>query len=601
MGELESPEALGSAPTVESTPNDDLGSAASLLRGVASAPGLRTELLRVGQVVAGRYRIERTIGEGGMGVVYVARDEQLGRDVALKVGSAMSAAALARMEREAQALASLSHPNVVVVYEVGEIEGRVFVAMELVIGGTLAAWLRAKRRTPGEIIAMVCAAGDGLAAAHASGVVHRDIKPDNILVGDDGRPRVADFGLALAGDARNDVTRAGAIVGTPAYMSPEQLAGAEVDARTDQFALCATLWEALFGVRMLSGQPPPTGDTARARTVPPHVEAALRRGLASGVDARWPALDALLAELRRDPGRRRRRVLLGAALAGAMAAAVIIPLALGRRGAAVCEDDDVALAPTWNPTRADALERALGAAAWSPVRPRIEAFTHAWIGAHHDACVAARVDGAQSEAMLARRDLCLTAARAQLDAALTDLAAAKGGLPGGALPGLGACADAATLARQAPLPADAAGRAALERVYADAAALRIAWLRGAANDGPELGDRLLAAARATAWPPLIARAAWVRGELRFPAHADDSRAALQEAASVALSAGADPDAARAMGELAWQLAIARDIGSARSSVELARSIWARTDRDPDIGAYLRGTEAMVGWLGGTHR
>ena len=156
MGALETPESLGSAPTVESTPNDDLGSAASLLRGVGAAPGLRAELLRVGQIVAGRYRIERTIGEGGMGVVYVARDEQLGRDIALKVGLTMSATAFARMEREAQALARLAHPNVVVVYEVGAIEGRVFVAMELVVGGTLTAWLRAKRRTPREIITMVC-------------------------------------------------------------------------------------------------------------------------------------------------------------------------------------------------------------------------------------------------------------------------------------------------------------------------------------------------------------------------------------------------------------------------------------------------------------
>src|SRR5262249_17987551 len=136
---------------------------------------------------------------GGMGVVYLARDLRLERDVAIKLGTARSAAALARVEREAKALARITHPNIVVVYEVGEIDGRVFVAMEYVSAGTARAWLARKPRTPREILALYGAAGDGLAAAHAAGIVHRDFKPDNVLVGDDGRPRVADFGLARAG------------------------------------------------------------------------------------------------------------------------------------------------------------------------------------------------------------------------------------------------------------------------------------------------------------------------------------------------------------------------------------------------------------------
>src|SRR5207302_1743091 len=182
-------------------------------------------------------------------------------------GSAGSAAALARIEREAQALARLSHPNVVVVYEVGLVDGRVFVAMEYVAGGTARSWLRESPRTAREILALYGAAGDGLAAAHAAGIVHRDFKPDNLLVGDDGRPRVADFGLARGlydPDAPPepdraplvDVTGTGSIVGTPAYMPPEQLAGAAVDARADQFAFSAALWEALYGARPFPGATP---------------------------------------------------------------------------------------------------------------------------------------------------------------------------------------------------------------------------------------------------------------------------------------------------------------------------------------------------------
>jgi serine/threonine protein kinase len=176
----------------------DLGSAASELRAMAAAPP--APALAPGQRVAGKYRVERVLGRGGMGVVYLARDERLGREVALKLGRAIDRGALVRLEREARLLASISHPNVVTVYEVGEADGRLFLAMEHVPGGTARTWCAADGRTPREVIALYAAAGDGLAAAHAAGLVHRDFKPDNVLVGDDGRPRVADFGIARGGD-----------------------------------------------------------------------------------------------------------------------------------------------------------------------------------------------------------------------------------------------------------------------------------------------------------------------------------------------------------------------------------------------------------------
>ena len=269
----------------------------SLLAGLAAAPNL---LLVADTVIDEQYRIERMLGHGAMGVVYLARDLRLQRDVAIKVALERSAHALARASREAVSLARISHPNVVVVHQVGELDGRVYVAMEYIDGVTARAWSR--DRTIAEIVAMYIAAGAGLAAAHDAGLVHRDIKADNILVGSDQRPRITDFGLASGADM--------ARAGTPAYMAPEQTAGGAVDARADQFAFCASLWEALHGQRF----------PARARSVPRHIDLALRRGLATDRDARWPAMSPLLVELGRHPVRRR---------AAAAGVAIVASLVLG--------------------------------------------------------------------------------------------------------------------------------------------------------------------------------------------------------------------------------------------------------------------------------
>jgi predicted Ser/Thr protein kinase len=221
----------------------------------------------------GRYVVIGQLGAGGVGVVYAAYDPALDRRVALKLvreessrGSDTSDGR-ARLLREAQALARLSHPNVVAVYDAGTLDERVWLAMEHVEGATLRAWAQTERPWP-ELLQAMIAAGRGLAAAHAAGLVHRDVKPDNIMVGADGRVRVMDFGLARAAGARVvaapdsggpgerlslSVTRTGAMLGTPAYMAPEQWVGKEADARTDQFAYCVTLWEALFGERPFMG------------------------------------------------------------------------------------------------------------------------------------------------------------------------------------------------------------------------------------------------------------------------------------------------------------------------------------------------------------
>ena len=310
---------------------------AVLQRAIAAPPAYPA--LEPGTVVAQHYVIERVLGAGGMGTVYLARDTRLDRDVALKLHR--SAAADHRLHREAIAMAKLAHPNVVTVFEVGELDGRPFVAMEYVRGTTLRAWLGARERPPREALGVLLAAGEGLAAAHDAGLVHRDVKPDNIFVGEDGRVRIGDFGLAqlsrgaaAAVHTRSETREvAGLIVGTPAYMAPEQIEGRELDARTDQFAFCVAAWEALAGERPFAGSTTEELRDAIARgelrpgkrRVPVRLRRVLARGMAPDPRERWPSLRVVLAKLR--AAERRPRVIAAAAAGTAAAAAAIAWLA----------------------------------------------------------------------------------------------------------------------------------------------------------------------------------------------------------------------------------------------------------------------------------
>jgi serine/threonine-protein kinase len=313
----------------------------------------------------GRYVILDCIGSGAMGIVYTARDPDLGRKVALKLlrpdpGMDASRDAHTRLLREAQAMAQLSHPNVITIYDVGMRGDEVFLAMELVEGGTLTDWMRVPERPWRDVLAVFRKAGEGLAAAHDAGLVHRDFKPDNVLVGTDGRVRVTDFGLAryASGDAPSSdrslaeaptelatsMTRAGTLVGTPAYMSPEQLTGKPADARSDLFGFCVALFEALHGERPFAGSSLvelesaiERGDvrrptTPRARRVPAWLRRVVESGLAAAPERRPRSMRALLDAL--DAGVSRSRRLRGGAAAlvvaaGCVAAAVLVPRAHG--------------------------------------------------------------------------------------------------------------------------------------------------------------------------------------------------------------------------------------------------------------------------------
>jgi tetratricopeptide (TPR) repeat protein/predicted Ser/Thr protein kinase len=279
----------------------------------------------------GRYRVEKRLGAGGMGEVYLAVDEALDRRLAIKRvrGDIDRPGEHERLRVEARALARLSHPNVVQIYEVGEHEEQTFLAMEFVEGTTLSGWLSERPRTWTEILATFVAAGRGLAAAHSAGVVHRDFKPDNVLIGRDGRVCVADFGLAIAHAAREagQVVQPREVAGTIRYMSIEQLRGDAIDARTDQFAFCTALCEALWNhspfdrsnlarrvIELEDDQP----SVPHRRGVPRGLWPIVRRGLHRDPARRWPDFDALLAALEALPRRRARWA----------AAAVLTPFAL---------------------------------------------------------------------------------------------------------------------------------------------------------------------------------------------------------------------------------------------------------------------------------
>jgi tetratricopeptide (TPR) repeat protein len=411
----------------------------------------------------GRYVIEGQLGQGGMGTVFTARDPDLDRKVAVKVLHAAAAASDTtegpqRLLREAQAMARLSHPNVVAVHDVGVVGSRLFIAMELVEGSDLRAWL-ATPRSWRAVVEVFVAAGAGLAAAHDAGIIHRDFKPDNVFIARNGRVLVGDFGIAAATTAAasstasastptgpdpsltsylrepGSLTVAGAMVGTPAYMAPEQMAGSEITPAVDTFAFCVALYEAIHGRRPYQGDTVPNlffaihseelaPPTAK---VPRRLSRTLRRGLAADPGARHPSMHALLAELRPLIASR-RRLWLGAAALVAVTGGASAALWSAATDPELCRGGDVAIAELWSPARRDALGLAFSgtkvahaANTWKLVATHIDAVTAAWSAARVDACEDTHVRGEQSPEALDRRMVCLDRQLVDLDRLLNFL------------------------------------------------------------------------------------------------------------------------------------------------------------------------------------
>ena len=256
----------------------------------------------------GRYRLDEQLGQGGMGIVYRAHDESLDRTVALKLlrDEIDANAGTGRLQREARSMAKVSHPNVVTVFDVGVHENSVFVAMEYVQGRTLGTWLR-DARSVGDILDVLRQAGEGLSAAHGQGLVHRDFKPENVIVGDDGRVKVLDFGLAKPMDdhvTHDALTRTGTVLGTPRYMSPEQFRGEPADSKSDQFALGVVIYEAIYGTHPYQPEDdmplPRAVLKGRMRPMPPRADVpnavrdAILRGVAHDPDDRYASIREML-------------------------------------------------------------------------------------------------------------------------------------------------------------------------------------------------------------------------------------------------------------------------------------------------------------------
>jgi eukaryotic-like serine/threonine-protein kinase len=396
--------------------------------GADPAPALPL-LLERGTAVA-RYVVLEVLGAGAMGVVYAAYDPELDRKISLKLlrtdvnhGGSRGDEARARLVREAQAMARLSHPNVAIVHDVGTFGDQVFVAMEHVDGGTLEEWLGKSPRSWREVLQTFRDAGRGLEAAHAAGLVHRDFKPSNVLVGRDGAVRVTDFGLARAEDPHG-AAQPVELVGTPRYMSPEQLAGKAADARSDQFSFCVALYDALYGERPFQGDsvrtltesvlnhelPPPP----RGTRVPAWVRRVVARGLSRDPAQRYPSMRALADALSRDPAAARRRWLTAAAGACLAIAALGVNARISNRNAAVCSGADAKLAGVWDDERRAAMRSAFTAtgrpfaeSVYASASRTLDLYASGWAAMDREACEATRVRGEQPEELLDLRTRCL--------------------------------------------------------------------------------------------------------------------------------------------------------------------------------------------------
>lgn len=382
----------------------------------------------------GRFVIVRRIGSGGMGVVYSAYDEELDRKVAIKVLHAESggSSGRARIMREAQALARLSHPNIVHVYEVGELDnGQVFMAMEFCEGMTMDAWVHASSRSFREILAVYLQAAEGLAAAHEIGLVHRDIKPENMLIDARGRVVLLDFGLArMRGDASDrptqepdgaeasidladiasvsaeviarTLTATGSIMGTPAYMSPEQCAGLTVDARSDQFSFCVSLYESLYGERPFSGRnlsdmivaicQGEVREPPRGSSIPTWLRRVIVRGLSVKRSERWPSMQALATALKRDVKGARQRW-FGAAGVAASLLVGMVGVWQPWSGPQMCAGAQQRLEGVWDGARKQEVAQALsdtgfayGEQTWALVEQRLDRYIDGWARTYADAC-----------------------------------------------------------------------------------------------------------------------------------------------------------------------------------------------------------------------
>jgi serine/threonine protein kinase/tetratricopeptide (TPR) repeat protein len=571
------------------------------------------------QVTVGHYTVLHMLGAGNMGKVFVCHDPKLDRRVAVKVVIRKTEPkAHDRLLREAQALAKLSHPNVVQIHEIGQDRGRLFMAMEFVEGQTLTKWLE-QARTTAEIVAAFELAGRGLAAAHAAGLVHRDFKPDNVLVGKDGTVRVADFGLAFMGDrgaefdqtlsdnSKSDdrLTTTGTTIGTLRYMPLEQLHGSTVDARADQFAFCIALYEALWR------EPPFSSGTTRQERiqalerhgslpVPPDNEAlfgVIARGLARDPEERWPSMNTLLDALPVDRRTRPRGVL--PTLAGAVITiASLFAVWFASRSPEPCASIEDQLTGVWDEAKQAELAQHINTLEASHVVDsrervfeRLDHWSEAWLLERHAACE--RLNGPdQSQAQESRAwNACLTRQLRQADSLVHELsegdaaALAKAVIEANQLGDPTACAD--ELARLGVDPPPAAASEVVEVIRAQVDHARQQRVLDT-TDNAELLELLERQARALGYGPLLAEVLAERARALQEGQPREAAELYDEAIGLAEKHHHDYLAAKLRIERTeLSLHEMQEFESAKMSLKWARGAAERAGVDDEMRARLK--------------
>ena len=580
-------------PGGEIDPKLDLAARSRMASLRASMFGASAEPARVG-----RFVVLETLGAGGMGVVHAAYDPRLDRKIALKLVKPEVAAAgtngEARLLREAQAMARLSHPNVVQIHEVGAWEGRVFIAMELVAGRSLATWLEVQPRGWREVVHMFAEAGRGLAAAHAAGMVHRDFKPENVLVGDDGRVRVTDFGLARGGVSESGAGETwrepgdplaaivdgmsvgtAAFAGTPRFMSPEQFLGEPATAASDQFSFCVALYVALHGVHPFVGEDRATlakAVIAGERREPPRmrvprkIHKAVVKGLARAPEGRFAGMGELLRAIEPRAGWQRVAPVALFAVTGAGAGAMLYD-------GDPCEDTSALLAGSWDDERREGMLRVLAASPMSDVglhgtsaSRALDNYTSGVAQAYTQSCKAHRRGEASSEL----HDLRVACLRQRLDVVRGVVDEVRGGEEAAIRGALGAvsqlealeaCENGLTLrlGMEPPPPGQLTAQAQLQRELSRAQSLA---LLGKGRESRQRLEQVLSEARKLSYVPMIAEVLFVRGKMdvleRNFRSAED---VLQESMDLAIESKFDA----LVGRIAAWLIQARVLGGKETS------------------------------------